>query len=505
MTGFRLLRWLAVASLTAAAIGGCARLREGAGGDEAPATPEAPDPAEGPRRPAPPADPTKPSSLSPAALELWNDPGFQRRFTESYIAETEIEPAFNLEDRDRMLKVMKLISDEKLDEAARLLERYTRDSANAAFDFALGNIYFQRDQYAEAAASYKVAVDHYGKFRRAWRNLGLVYIRRSESAPTEVDRQALIRQALEALAKAVELGARDPITYGLLGFGYGSLGDSLAAESAYRNAILLDPGTLDWRMGLAQCLFKQNRYADAAALCDTLIEDHPQKAELWLLQANAYIGMSEPMKAAENFEFVDRLGKSTDDSLRMLGDIYVNDEIFGLAVDAYMRAMEMDPEASIDRYVRAARVLTARRATDETRRLIDKIQTVYGERLSDADRRDLLKLQARLAVAEGAGEEEVRVLEEIVQLDPLDGDALLLLGQHAARSGDVDQAIFYYERAANVGEKYERDAKIRHAQLLIKEEKYGEAVPLLKRAVELESSENLEKYLMQIEELAKGR
>ena len=48
-----------------------------------------------------------------------------------------------------------------------------------------------------------------------------------------------------------------------------------------------------------------------------------------------------------------------------------------------------------------------------------------GAQLQADERKDLLKLRARLAVAEGASDVDVRVLEEVVALDPLDGDALI--------------------------------------------------------------------------------
>ncbi|MDQ1271889.1 MAG: hypothetical protein QG591_519, partial [Planctomycetota bacterium] len=117
---------------------------------------------------------------------------------------------------------------------------------------------------------------------------------------------------------------------------------------------------------------------------------------------------------------------------------------------------------------------------------------------------NLLKLRARLAVAEGAGEEEARVLEEIVDLDPLDGDALILLGQHAGRSDNIEKAVFYYERAASI-DKYEADAKVRHAQLLIGKNNYDEALPLLRRAQQLKPRDEVQKYLEQVERIAKSR
>ena len=103
-------------------------------------------------------------------------------------------------------------------------------------------------------------------------------------------------------------------------------------------------------------------------------------------------------------------------------------------------------------------------------------------------RKNLLKLRARVAVAKGESDEEVRVLQETVDLDPLDGEALILLAQYHGRTGDSDKAAFYFERAAEIDEKYEAEAKLRHAQLLVKEGKYLQAVPLLKRANDIQPS-----------------
>jgi tetratricopeptide (TPR) repeat protein len=302
----------------------------------------------------------------------------------------------------------------------------------------------------------------------------------------------------------IELGGGDALTYGLLGFAYSSSDNSLSAESAYRMAVLIDPATLDWQMGLARSLFKQERYAEAVALCKGMIEAHPERADLWLLQANAYIGLNQPLKAAENYELVDRLGQATVESLNMLGDIYVNESLFEMAVNAYIRALEKNPDGSAERAIRASKVLIARGALEETKRLIARIENLHGERLDTAGRKDLLKLRARIAVAEGSGAEEAKVLEEIVALDPLDGEALILLGQHAARANDVEKALFYYERAESL-EKFEADAKIRHAQLLVGQGKYAEALPLLRRAQELKPRDDIQKYLDQIERVAKSR
>lgn len=461
--------WFAVLCLLSSGITGCTSTK-----------PVVPAPKEG-------------SPLTQSELNIWNDPAFKKQFTESYLAETEVEPRVTVIEREDIEKILKLISSDKMDDAVKQLEGSRGKAASAVFDFTLANIFFQQEKLDEAAAAYEVAVAKYPKFRRAHRNLGLIYVRQNE-----------FKKAVPALTRVIELGGGDALTYGLLGFAYSSSDNSLSAESAYRMAVLIDPVTLDWQMGLARSLFKQERYAEASALCKGMISAHPERADLWLLQANAFIGLNQPLKAAENYELVDRLGQTTVESLNMLGDIYVNESLFEMAVNAYIRALEKKPDASAERAIRASKVLIARGALEETKGLISRIEKLHGERLDTAGRKELLKLRARIAVAEGAGAEEAKVLEEIVALDPLDGEALILLGQHAARANDAEKALFYYERAESL-EKFEADAKIRHAQLLVGQGKYSEALPLLRRAQELKPRDDIQKYLDQIERIAKSK
>lgn len=433
------------------------------------------------------------SPLSASELKLWNSESFKTEFTQSYIAATDIEPRVTIVEREELEEVLDLISSDEMDKAAKKLEKSRGEAASAVFDFTLANIYFQQEDYDKAVLAYKTAVNKYPKFRRAWRNLGMIYVRQGE-----------FEKAVPALTKVIELGGGDSLTYGLLGFSYSSVENNLAAESAYRQAVLLDPVTMDWKMGLARALFKQERYSEAASLCAALIEKEPERADLWLLQANAFVGQGKSLKAAENYELVDTLGASTVDSLNMLGDIYVNESLFEMAVNAYIRAMEKNPDRNAERAIRASKVLVTRGALEETKVLIKRIKEMHGAHLGQVDKKDLLKLQARIAVAEGQGEDEVKILEEIVAFDPLDGEALILLGQHAARANDPEKAVFYYERAESL-EKYEADAKVRHAQLLVGQGKYNDALPMLRRAQELNPRDDIQKYLDQVERVAKNR
>jgi tetratricopeptide (TPR) repeat protein len=424
---------------------------------------------------------------------LWKDPTFRKQFVGSYGINAEIEPRVTPEEVKVLEKIQPLMG-ESLPKAESLLRKELEPDSSAILDFTLGSICFQQDKLDEALQHYQRAVEKFPSFRRAWRNLGLIYVKNGNHDA-----------AIEAFTKMIELGGGDAYSYGLLGFAYASKEDYQAAEAGYRNALLLQPENLEWRLGLTRCVFKQDKFEDAAALLNVLIERHPENADFWLLQAHTYIGMKQPLKAAQNLEAMDMLGESTVDSLGTLGDIYVGENLLDFAERAYARALERDPGQPPARPLQAVEVLAGRGALDQAKRLAERIHAAYGEGLAEADRTKLLKLDARLSLAGGEGTAETAgILEQIIQLDPLDGEALLLLGQHYSRANEPDRAILYYERAESLP-AFEAVAKTRHAQVLVGLSRYNDAIPLLRRAQEVAPREDVARYLEQVERIARAR
>ena len=424
--------------------------------------------------------------------DLWKDPTFQKQFLGSYGFQAELEPKVTALERQELEKILTLMTTDPQAAMAALEKAATPDSS-AVFDFTLGNLHFQRDELDEAAARYQAAVAKFPSFRRTWKNLGLIAVR-----------QARFDDAIKALSRVVELGGADGLTYGLLGYAYAAQGVATSAESAYRTAVLLQPDVLDWKLGLTQSVLKQRKYGEAVTLCDELIAKFPDRADFWIIQANAYVGLSEPMKAAENFEVVQRMGKATPPSLFMLGDIYANEGMVDLAARAYRNAIDLDPQQAPARPMRCVEIVAQRGGTAQAKDLAGHIRTVFAESLDDADKKKLLKIEARIRVTEGDGAEAVKTLEEIVSLDPLDGEAILLLAQHYTKANNMGKAIFYYERAEGI-DAFEADARLRHAQVLVGQSRFQDAVPLLKRAQELKPRDDVGRYLEQVERLARAQ
>ena len=429
------------------------------------------------------------------ALALWNDPEFERQFLGTYGTKADIEPLVTVVEKDLMEKVPALMrADGGLEKAAAFLEKNWKPASSAILDFTLGNIAFQQNDLDTAEAWYAWAIQKFPSFQRAHRNQGLVAVRAGR-----------YDSAIVPLTRAIELGATDGLTYGLLAYAYLMTERYSQAESAYREAMMLQPETVDWKLGLVRALFKERKYEEAAVLCGDLIRLDASRGDYWVLQANAFLGMKQPLKAAGNFEYLDAVGAANAQSLNTLGDIYVNEGLTEMAADAYIRAMGKDPEGDPKRFLRDAEVLAARSAHADASRLMAQVKQSFGSRLGPEEQKRILKLEARLAAACGlAADQQVKLLQEIVALDPLDGETLILLGQREAAAGNAEKACFYYERAEGL-ERYEADARLRHGQCLVRRGRYDEALPLLKRAQELKPRDDVARYIEQVERVARAR
>lgn len=427
------------------------------------------------------------------AESLWRDPAFQKAFVAGYGFNAEIEPRVTPDEVEILEEVRPLMADD-LPKAEATLKKRMKPGCSAVLDFTLGGIQFQQGKLEEAVRSHDAAVGKFPSFRRAWRSLGLIH-----AQATKYD------AAIASFTRMIELGGGDGYSYGLLGAAYEAKLDFQASEGAYRNALLLQPERIEWRLGLTRSVLAQEKFEDAANLANSLIALHPDKHEFWMLQARTFLGMKQPLRAAENLEIVDRLGKATPDTLHLLGDIYLSESLPEMAAASYVRAVALDPAQPAAKALRAVELLTQRGATEEADLVAKQVRASCLSAMLDEERSKLFKLEARIGMARGQdGDEVVAVLEEIISIDPLDGDALLMLGQHYARHDDPERAIFYFERAEGVP-AFEASARMGHAQTLMKLERYGEAIPLLRRVQELKPREDVARMLEQVERIAKSR
>lgn len=424
--------------------------------------------------------------------QLWQNPVFQKQLLGSYGINSEIEPGTTPEEQNYYEQIVPLISSNPA-EAERLLKKLATDDATALFDFTLGNVYFQAGRSREAAAAFKTAIKKFPSFRRAHQNLAIIYVQNERP-----------KEAIQHFTKAIQLGENSGTTYGLLGSAYVMAEDFVAAESAFRNALMLAPEVKDWKLGLVRALFSQARYAEVVSLTTSMLVKEPGNALLWQLRASAHVGLKDMLKAAADYETLHRLTDPTAESLNTLGDIYVNEEMYDLAAQAYLAAYKLGSSTDITGPLRAAEILVGRDGLAPARDILSEVEVTAGNQLDEKAKLQILRLKSRIAKAEGRDEEAASMLERIVEIDPLDGDSLIMLGQHYAASSQNEKAKFLFERAANLDD-FTADANVRLAQLLVSESKYGEAIPLLERAQQIKPRDSVAKFLDDLQRFVKSR
>jgi tetratricopeptide (TPR) repeat protein len=424
------------------------------------------------------------------ALELWKDPSFAKFFLGTYSVFPDVEPPLNDSDREILNQLLPMMKQPA--EAAAALVKFIKTDTNAIFDLTLGNLYLESGQADAAIMMFQRAVDKFPSFRRAWRGLGMAQVRQQKWL-----------SSVTSLSRAIGLGAQDGPTYGLYGYALLSLDRAASAESAYRMALMFQPDLLDWKLGLVRCVLKQQKAAEAVAVCEEIIRQNPDRTEFISLQSEAYLALKENTKAAENIEFLARLGLAKAPDLQRLGDIYLVGKDTGLALSAYKRALDMGTfEAT--KVISQAENLSMQGGLTEAADLIATARTASGGKLAKDEEARLLKLEARLAVSAGKAGASVPILERVVELNPLDGGALMLLGQHYLDKSDNAKAVSYFERATKIKEQ-EAPANLRLAQIYLSTNKLAEALPLLKRSHELKASDSVAKLISDIERsLRKG-
>jgi tetratricopeptide (TPR) repeat protein len=419
------------------------------------------------------------------------DPEWRQRFLGSYGFLSGAEPQVSSTEIELLREVIDLIEADPKAARARLVAAVGPGSS-ASLDFVLANLEFQSGENEPAAKHYRSAIEKFPDFRRAHKNLGLLLVQEGRFA-----------EAREHLGRAVELGDRDGRNFGLLGFCYLQGEDYLPAEEAYRNAILQEPETRDWKLGLARSLLAQQKYADAISLFGGLIEANPDDATSWLLQANAYIGLEQPLAAAVNIETVRMLGKAQGSSLVLLGDIYMKSGMPELAKGAYLEVIEKDAAgAQFATAYRAAELLIRTRSWREAQEILASIDRRYAKQLPESEALDVMTLRAKVARAQGREQEAASLLEAIVKRDGTRGDALLELASYHQKQGNAEKAIFLVERAENV-EAFAYPALLQHAQLMVSQKEYAKGAELLRRAIQIKSEPRVEGFLARVEEAAR--
>ena len=421
--------------------------------------------------------------------DFWNNPTFVQSFMGDYGFRSEVEPRIS-KSESFILREVIAKSENNLEEAIVYLEEKIENDSSAALDFALGTMYYQSNRMSRSAQAYGRAIEKFPSFLRAHKHLGLVNVSLEN-----------LEFATKHLAKAISLGENDGSTFIALGYCHLSLDRLVSAENAYRMGLLLFPGSKDGLNGLINCLDQAGRYVEVLNLLDELLESDPQNSRYLQARASALGSLGKEKEAAVTLDLLRRMGALRTQELVILGDLYHNLNLYDLSLDAYQEALARTNKLSLSQYIRIAQTLIQRSSYQEGFAYLEKIEKEIGEGRSKEERKLINLLKAEVLQSTGRNQQATELLREVVNQHPLEGRALIQLGQLAWKSGDHEYAIIQFQRAAKIDE-FENPALIEHARLLVYLRKYQLAANLLERALVIKQEKRVEKYLNAINNLA---
>jgi tetratricopeptide (TPR) repeat protein len=424
--------------------------------------------------------------ILPLSENSWDNPQFVNRFLGTYGIDSKKEPQITELESEILQRVITAAQAEDYIGSLVIVKEAMQGDAegeySAAFDFIAANLNFQLGNLDEAVVDYKRAIERFPAFRRAYENLGRLSLQKGEYA-----------DAVKYLTAAMELGSTSSDLFGLLGFCYLNEGNPLSALDAYRLASALDPDNKDWKVGKAQAFLLTEQYGNAIGLFRELLEDDPSNDRFLTALSNAHLGLGDHVAASQVLEVIRRMGKADGNALRLLGDIYLNEDLPNLALAPYLEARSSKKPLDLKTQVKVAGILASRNGLEEAGELVAEIEKEVDQ-LDDETKLEFLLVKSSIAQGIGDMDKAADILEEVLNIDPVYGPGLLQLGQMNLRNGDYEEAIYYFERGTTI-KSIEDESLIALARAHVALRNYGEAAKYLRRSVALSPNENVQNYL----------
>lgn len=430
---------------------------------------------------------------------LWQSETFRKSVTGSYGIDSRIEPRFTTDEEEYLRAVAEAMQAGDREKAIAELEGTSLLEESPVLLFQLGGLKFEIGDFEEAARRFEAAIEIFPNFRDAHRNLALVRMRKEEFDQAEIH-----------LLRAVELGATDGLSYGLLGYLRARKDEHQPALDAYRMASLIQPGEIEWKLGQAQALAALGEADAALSLYETILKKRPADFPLWLLRADTFSARSEDEKAIASLELVRRAGALSPASTLALGHLLLRVELPDLALERYREALAMEPRLPLDSAVDAVDYLVRRGDYSQAGELAVVVRGTGYELADSATTADvetrsatgtLVRAEALVAMQTGDAEAAATALRAWIDREPTDGQALILLAGHLADQDEREQAEMLYEQAARIPGSA-AEAMRAHGTMLVEEREYAKALVLLEKSQQLAPTESLAEYVEAVRELA---
>ncbi len=432
-----------------------------------------------------------PGEAAPLPIDpLWKSESFRKAVTGSFGIDSRIEPLITTDEEFYLKKAAEEMAADNRKAAIATLGGSSILDRSPAMLFNLATFQYEEGDLTAAQTSFGKAIAAFPNFRDAHRNLAVVFVQSGQTDKAEPH-----------LVRALELGANDGLTYGLLGYYHASRDHHQAALDAYRAAMLSQPRDRQWRLGAAQALVALEHSREAASLLQSLVDEMPEDSSAWLVQADAWLRLDDRVRAAANLEIVHRSGALDANSLLTLGHLYNQSDLPALALERYRAALTAPSPVSPSRAVEAlelfasgadwARAKEFAALLDETELYRKELDPASGEKPLISR---LTRVRALLELETGDAAAGAKRVEGWLQREPLDGHALLLLARFREDAGQTEEAEMLLEQAERLPE-HAASAHLARGRLLVAAKDYEKALEHLEKSQQLKPNDSLAEYI----------
>ena len=249
--------------------------------------------------------------------------------------------------------------------------------------------------------------------------------------------------------------------------------------SAYQQALTMEPDVRDWKTALMYAMNETRQYAAGLALVEQMLQSEPNDQVLWLYRSYMALNTNERGLALTSLETAMRLGDDSVANKQVAAALHMERGSLARAVELLKSA----PAADLDfQFIDQAlgwlnyenewdyfRDLLA--AANARRDLLDNLQ---GSRL--------LTHVSSLQLHDGDRRAAIATLQQAIELDSSNAEALITLGQAYRDERDLNRAELMFQRASAF-DLYRENALVSLAQIAIDQQNFQRALELLRDVV----------------------
>jgi tetratricopeptide (TPR) repeat protein len=334
--------------------------------------------------------------------------------------------------------------------------------------FLIGNVYLALERFVPAEAALKAALVPLPDYLRVHESLGLLYLR------TERNEEARVH-----LTRAAELGLNTAGLHAALGYINTQAKNWWGAASAYQQALAIEHDDRNAQTGLLNALNETRQYAAGLALVEQMLQDNSSDADLWLYRAHMAVNSNQRESALTSLETAIRLGDDSVANKQVAATLHLERGSIARAVELLKSASS--EELNFLFMDQALAWLVYENEWDYFRELLGAVEERRAS-LTDPERSRMLTRRSSLQLHDGDRPAATASLQQALQLDASNGEALMTLGQAYRDERDYTRAELTFQRASTF-DAHRESALVSLAQLAIDQQNFERALTLLRDVV----------------------